>query len=273
MGTNPETLLKSLLGDTRYGSTDISLAVADFYAACGNAPGDFMVSAKESIDKVHSGMGMVRNANALLFSSWENDPGELPGKVEGLKRRIADEVSSASRSASSLFHGTITLATISSSSAVRSAIEQNMNYISQVYILESRPGLEGTLLGEHLAQAGVECTVLTDASVQYAAGHSDIILTGSDSVLGDGSLIHKAGTYPLFLAAREYSVPAYAITNELKFERQFTMENYPEFMRRDPSEITTARVAALNIYFDITPAALVTGYITGNGISGSGEKV
>ena len=64
------------------------------------------------------------------------------------------------------------------------------------YILEARPLLEGRRTAE-LLSSDFETHLIIDSSMGKFINSIDIVLIGIDSILRDGSIVNKIGSYPL----------------------------------------------------------------------------
>ena len=85
-----------------------------------------------------------------------------------------------------------------------------------VYVLESRPKLEGRKVAQELSKK-FETHLLVDAAMGKFINEIDIIIIGIDSILRDGSIINKIGTYPLSVLAKSNKRPVYAIGDSFKY--------------------------------------------------------
>ena len=133
-------------------------------------------------------------------------------------------------------------------------------------MMESRPLQEGCRLAERLSTLGVATTLITDAQMGLFVARADAVIVGADSRLPDGGLLNKAGTYLLALAARDRGVPFYVCGERFK-QRQPAWGD-PEFERMDPGELGVpvwAGVTVENVYFDRTPAGLISGWFDERG--------
>lgn len=134
-------------------------------------------------------------------------------------------------------------------------------------VTESRPGDEGRWLAGQLAELAVTADFITDAQMGLFIGRADIALVGADTVLDDGSIINKAGTYLLALAAREAGVPFYVCAE--RFKRGDRDEKNAQLDEVDGEELglpILPHITPRNIYFDVTPAELITGWINEDGV-------
>lgn len=133
----------------------------------------------------------------------------------------------------------------------------------QVIATESRPLTEGRLLAGKLSDWGIPTVYITDAQMGLFVAHADVVLVGADSVLADGAVVNKAGTYPLALAACDQSIPFYVCCESFKWRR--TGELLPELEEMAVDELGAPEwpgVTVRNVYFDITPARLISAWIS-----------
>lgn len=152
-----------------------------------------------------------------------------------------------------------TLLTHSASSTVSRVLLALAGPELEVMVTESRPGHESRPMATALADAGAQVTLVTDAAAGGLVARAEAVLVGADAILADGSLVNKAGTYPLALAAREAGVPFHVCAEPFKRSSikpgNFELEQQPGTELEPPRH---ARIQALNPYFDITPGALIT---------------
>jgi ribose 1,5-bisphosphate isomerase len=148
---------------------------------------------------------------------------------------------------------------------VQAALLACKDQIERVYVTESRPRNEGRTTAQTLAAAGLAVTLLTDAEAGLFIPECAAVVVGADSILADGAVVNKSGTYLLALAAhanRPRRVPFLALAETLKFApfKQPHLEEMDLAEVVSPSELPG--VSVRNIYFDRTPASLVSAIIT-----------
>lgn len=142
---------------------------------------------------------------------------------------------------------------------------------------ETRPLLQGSrLTAWELARAGIQVTVLTDSMVASAMreGRVDLCLVGADRIAVNGDVANKIGTYAMAVLARHHGIPFYVAAPSSTFDPNAPGGDAIEIESRHPDEVRrpfgmqSAPLEALvhNPAFDITPAALVTAFITDTGI-------
>jgi ribose 1,5-bisphosphate isomerase len=148
---------------------------------------------------------------------------------------------------------------------LRKAKEQGKNF--KVLVTEARPANEGLWTVDEMYKSGIPVEVSIDACLAELIARSDIAFAGVDSVSADGSVFNKAGTYLTALAAREFGVPFYFVTDSLKFDTA-TLLGFP--FRSDPihyHEVLGEKqysngVSVTGKLFDTTPPQLITAIVT-----------
>ena len=146
-----------------------------------------------------------------------------------------------------------------------------------VFADETRPLLQGSrLTAWELAQAGIDVTVLADsmAASLMREGRVDVVIVGADRIAANGDVANKIGTYPLALAARHHGLPFYVAAPWSTFDVATATGHQIEIEHRAPDElgrgfeapVSPSTVAVYNPAFDVTPAELVTAFVTDRGI-------
>jgi methylthioribose-1-phosphate isomerase len=151
-----------------------------------------------------------------------------------------------------------------------------------VWVDETRPRNQGALLTAfELAEHGVPHTVITDNAGGHLMmqGRVDAVIVGTDRVTANGDVCNKIGTYLKALAAHDNDVPFYVALPGTTFDASTAKGADIPIEERSGDEIAwlsgpggMVRVTAsptLNPAFDVTPARLVTGYITEAGVKTS----
>ncbi len=155
-----------------------------------------------------------------------------------------------------------------------------------VWVDETRPLNQGArLTAWELGQQGVPHTVIVDNAGGHLMQHGmvDIVIVGTDRSTYTGDVANKIGTYLKALAAKDNNVPFYVALPSSTFD--WGMEDgigQIPIEEREPDEvryvdgfcdgrICRVRVVpensnAANYAFDVTPARLVTGFITERGV-------
>jgi methylthioribose-1-phosphate isomerase len=161
-----------------------------------------------------------------------------------------------------------------------------------VWVDETRPLNQGArLTAWELDKHGVKHTIITDNAGGHLMQHGmvDMVIVGADRTTYIGDVANKIGTYLKALAARDNNIPFYVTLPSSTFDWKLRdgLKEIP-IEERDPDEVrfvqgldqgTTKRVLispagspAANFAFDVTPARLITGFITERGICKAEEQ-
>jgi methylthioribose-1-phosphate isomerase len=167
---------------------------------------------------------------------------------------------------------------------IYAAAEAGLNV--HVWVDETRPLNQGSrLTAWELGQADVAHTIITDNAGGHLMQHGqvDMVIVGTDRTTHTGDVANKIGTYLKALAAHDNGVPFYVALPSSTFDWHLTdgLKQIP-IEERDPDEVRLvaglegaaerqvlvppASSQAANYAFDVTPARLVTGFITERGV-------
>jgi methylthioribose-1-phosphate isomerase len=139
-----------------------------------------------------------------------------------------------------------------------------------VWVDETRPLLQGSrLTAWELLRAAIPHTVIPDGAAAglMARGKVDLVLVGADRIARNGDVANKLGTYPLAIAARRHAVPFYTAAPSSSFDPACASGDAIVIEERSAAELTVpAGSAVYNPAFDVTPAELITGWVTERGI-------
>jgi methylthioribose-1-phosphate isomerase len=155
---------------------------------------------------------------------------------------------------------------------IRSAVEQGKQ--PHVYVGETRPYLQGArLTAWELEQEAIPCTLITDSTAASVMPKVDAVLVGCDRVAANGDTANKIGTLGLAILARHYQVPFYVCMPTSTLDTACPSGAEIPIEEREPAEVLgygstqwAANVPVYNPSFDVTPAELISGWITERGM-------
>ena len=154
-----------------------------------------------------------------------------------------------------------------------------------VWVDETRPRNQGAALTAYeLGAHGVPHTIIVDNAGGHLmqTGAVDLCITGADRVTSNGDAANKIGTYLKALAARDNGVPfhiaiphstidwAIADGRTIPIEERDAAEVLSMTGRTEVGDVVTVDIAApgspaANPAFDVTPARLITSFVTERG--------
>ena len=147
----------------------------------------------------------------------------------------------------------------------------------QIYATETRPLFQGARLTVwELKRRGLHPTLLCEgaAGELFRRGRIRKVFTGADRIARNGDTANKVGTFPLALLAKTYGIPFYVVAPASTFDlsiqngSQIPIEERPAKEVTSPFGIPVAPpgVPVFNPAFDVTPATLITAFVTDRGI-------
>jgi methylthioribose-1-phosphate isomerase len=155
------------------------------------------------------------------------------------------------------------------------AAEQGKQF--HVFADETRPLLQGArLTAWELQQAGIDVTLICDsmAAQVMREGRVQLVIVGADRIAANGDTANKIGTYGVAVLAKAHRIPFYVAAPSSTFDLSIKTGSDIPIEQRDPREITHGLGKAIapegvrvyNPAFDVTPAELLTGIITEDGV-------
>ncbi|MDD2345102.1 MAG: S-methyl-5-thioribose-1-phosphate isomerase [Bacteroidales bacterium] len=155
-----------------------------------------------------------------------------------------------------------------------------------IWVDETRPRNQGArLTAWELSQANIPHTIIADNATAFLIQQRkiDMVIVGADRIAANGATANKIGTLEKALAAKYFNIPFYVAAPSSTFDIDCKIgDDIPiEYRSEDEvlwisgqnktglsCEISTSNPGskACNPAFDITPAELITGFITEKGI-------
>ncbi|ELQ6215572.1 S-methyl-5-thioribose-1-phosphate isomerase [Cronobacter dublinensis] len=153
--------------------------------------------------------------------------------------------------------------------------------VANVWVDETRPLLQGgRLTAWELGELGVPYQLITDsmAASLMAQGQVDAVWVGADRIAANGDVANKIGTYSLAVLAKFHHVPFYVAAPQTTLDPTCPNGAAIPIEQRAAAEVTgvagsfgavqwapeEARV--YNPAFDVTPAALISGWVLDGGV-------
>ncbi|PIW82839.1 MAG: S-methyl-5-thioribose-1-phosphate isomerase, partial [Nitrospirae bacterium CG_4_8_14_3_um_filter_70_85] len=147
-----------------------------------------------------------------------------------------------------------------------------------VVICETRPMFQGArLTAWECEESYIPYTLITDSMAAHfmKVGRINAVIVGADRIAANGDVANKVGTYGLATLAKAHRIPFYVAAPAATVDLDAKSGADIPIEEREGDEITLVmgramvapeRARVWNPAFDITPAALVTAYITERGI-------
>jgi methylthioribose-1-phosphate isomerase len=144
-----------------------------------------------------------------------------------------------------------------------------------VYACETRPLLQGSRLTTlELLRAKIPVTLIADSAAASVIDKCEVVLVGADRIAANGDTANKVGTKMLATLARAAGKPFYIVAPTSTFDSATPTGGKIVVEERDGEEVRAFAgcraapkgVPVFNPAFDVTPACLITGFITDRGV-------
>jgi translation initiation factor 2B subunit (eIF-2B alpha/beta/delta family) len=247
-----------------------------------------VLAALRTAQAVQPTMGLVHQLSARMLAVADAAVARSAGGSSGvadmraeLGRTIAVERADLAAERAAVAHTASTLitesgawiATLSSSGAVRDALLATAaaGRRPRALVAEGRPALEGRTLAAALGAAGLPTWLVVDAALPLVLAQATALWIGADAVT-DRGVVNKVGSFAAALAAREHSVPVYALADRRRFLPATTpalkiVEMPPDEVWESPAEGVQPR----NVYFELVPMPLLRGVVVEDTVLGPTE--
>lgn len=142
--------------------------------------------------------------------------------------------------------------------------------LEAITVSEARPLNEGIRAATALADRALPVRVITEAGLDLFVPECDLAIAAAERVLPDGSVVARVGTAVVARICAAHCVPVYAVAErscwvpERDERARFTRQRHP------PSEVHPQAIPGVefvNVAFDLTPAELLRGILTEDGLA------
>jgi translation initiation factor 2B subunit (eIF-2B alpha/beta/delta family) len=279
-----EKKIDAIARDQSHGAAQLaSSAIRILIAVCKrsreNNLGQFTSTVRQTIQslaKIRPSMAPIRNWSLVFahrFQEKLNGGASLPeAKREGIilgKELLAQQQTFLElqvKAARDILKNRKSVVTLSYSSTVESILRYGLPSDCRVVIAESRPLMEGRRLFENLQHIFADLRMITDAQMGLAIPDTDLVLVGADTILLDLAVVNKTGTYLSALVAHNHSRDFFVAADTYKINADMDSRNCVLESKSGRELWPQHEKQCDNVYFDITSAKLISGFITEEGI-------
>ena len=265
-----EEKIAAVAGDHQSGATHLAeraLRAFDLLVASGSVDRASVQELARRLEDAQPAMASVRTVSRLAAKFLLETPDSWPAFVGSMQRDLDDGRRKAGRHFLKILEAPVSVLTLSRSTNVFECLgaAHQKGLLREVLVLESRPLREGVELARDLHDAGVNVSVIADGAAGAFVSGVTLGLTGADTVFVDGSVVNRTGTHGLAALCRAAGKPFYIACETFKIDTTRASKDWRPPPEQDPTEIVEG-LPARNPYFDLTPASLVTGFVTERGV-------
>ena len=264
--------VETVATDTDHGATYISYRALDVLRDEAALRHESVDKFQDSIDivadslrKARPSMTAVRNRINRVMAACGDGESFAPAAIEATARDEIDRADGMDRATVSALADEIDgkrVATVSRSGTVLQALLAGE--VSAVLVAQSRPGGEGASVAATLEDE-VDVTLTSDAAFgsELVEWGADVLVFGADTILPNGDVLNKVGSRTWAIVADHEGISVLVGTSSDKIAHDRRIDVEP----RPPEELSvnSPLVEIVNPTFDVTPAGLVSSYITERG--------
>ncbi|MCA9741186.1 MAG: hypothetical protein H6695_09750 [Deferribacteres bacterium] len=135
----------------------------------------------------------------------------------------------------------------------------------EVWITESRPMCEGTMLAKALSFLPNRKILMVDDARGIAIQHVDAVLVGADTI-SEKFIINKIGSHAVALLANEHKIPVFVLAELIKFFPEDLALPEEQLHAGSEIDVQLKNVEYFNYYFEKIPLERIHRVISSNGV-------
>ena len=151
------------------------------------------------------------------------------------------------------------------------AVQRGVRF--NVIVTEGVSGISGQKVKENFEQSNISTKLISNAAVGIVMPKVDCVFVGCETVLENGGIMNKVGTFTLALCAKAFQKPFYVFTESLKFMKEFPLQQVSisliqSFLQDDALKLVRndKKIDIEKIEVDYTPPEYITLLFTSIGI-------
>jgi len=228
----------------------------------------------EGIIYARPSMAPLINTIGYLIGEMKNiNKKDLLDRLEELSKYRENQMKSLKAHFNTLFNKLykphLKIMLISHSSTINTLFSPYKDRDLNFYVLESRPLLEGRKTAEFFSQ-DFETHLIVDAAIGKFIKKIDAVFVGIDSILINGAIINKIGTYPLAVLSKISDKRFYAVGDSFKYNLRSHFGQKIRIEKKPIKEVYDKKfnenLNINNYYFDITPSKYINKIISDLGV-------
>jgi methylthioribose-1-phosphate isomerase len=239
-------------------------------------PGTDPQVAAAQLESYAQRLRQARPGDTLLACALQRALRKLPEGCEAVRSSLRESLDRAQAAddtllcqAETLFRPSTRALTLGCDSRIRKLLLRCGPLLESVTVAEGRPDGSGVRLAEALGAQTIPVRLVTEAELELVAPECDLAVVSAERVLPSGDVVATVGTAVLARVCAGHQVPFYVLAERDRWVPEGMDLAHFAWERRPPAAVLSqppCGVQVLNVAYDLTPAALVTGYVVETGI-------
>ena len=198
----------------------------------------------------HATLLSVLNYFCLYLEGFADFPASVENKAARMEKMVENLLQEG------MVIGTFTFSQTLSNCFIRNKITRDFSII----VTESAPNNDGVETAMTLEKAGIPCTTVPDADMDWVAQQVDMAIFGCEGVLPEGSVITNVGQSQLAACCKKRRKPVYTYAGKTKL----IPGPFYGIKNKVVDRFQQGGISCRN--FEITPREYITGILTEDGI-------
>ena len=191
--------------------------------------------------------------------------------LDDLLTGAASAENAVTAAAEPLFRPGARVLTLGYSSLLASMLGRYGDRLEMLTVSEGRPLNEGVRLAAEIAALAIPARVVTEAQLALIVPQCDLAVVSANRILPDGGAVGAVGSAVLAYVCHGCHIPLYVAAPQALWAAEGAEHALFRPERRSPTEVLRdppQGVQISNYAQDRTPAALISGYVSEQGIRG-----
>ncbi len=251
--------LQKILNDKTSGSTEILINLNNYFKKIINEPDKFKLTlqlAKKELSCFSSIDNYIKSLEKIYSTK---DSKALNDFINSFNELHQNKYQQLYKNAKPFLKNLKTVLTISNSKTLIEVFKlwRKDNRKLKVIVCESRPKNEGRIFAKALLKENIKVEFITDFMISQYIPKVDAVILGADSILENGNIINKTGSFTAALLSRQFKKSCYVITTKEKLSSKRTF-NQKEQNKNEVWNYEHKSLAIKNLYFEEVPKKYIT---------------
>ncbi|MCL5028243.1 MAG: hypothetical protein M1480_04380 [Bacteroidetes bacterium] len=255
--------LQKILNDKTSGSSEILINLNNYFKKIIVEPDKFRLTIQLA-KKKFSHFSSIDNYLKSLEKIYSiKDQNELKDFINSFDKEHQTKYQQLYKNAKPILQNIKTVIAISNSKTLIEVFKlwRKDNKQLKVIVCESRPKNEGRIFAKVLLKENIKVEFITDFMISLYIPKVDAVILGADSILKNGSIINKVGSYTAAVICRHFKKPCYVLTTKEKLSSKLTF-NQKEQSKSEVWNYKHKSLTIKNLYFEEVPKKYITKIIS-----------
>ncbi len=255
--------LQNILNDKTSGSSEVLFNLNKYFKKIINNRQKFRLAIQQAKEKLSHFSSIDNYLKSLEKIYSAKDLKGLDDFINSFEEKHIARYERLYKNAKPSLKNLKTVLTISNSKTLVEVFSlwRKDNKNLKVIMCESRPKNEGRIFAKALLKENIKVEFITDFMISLYIPKIDAVILGADSILKNGTVINKTGSFIAAALSRQFKKPCYVITTKEKLSDRLTF-NQKEQSKNEVWNYIHKSLTIKNLYFEEVPKKFITKIIS-----------